>query len=210
MGTKNIRVSFLFDGRGFIGNPYNKCTQQKLEVERQVHPKLKGQKREQALEKACSSVGLSGDDYVRVLEENDRGFVLGSDGDIIIPERNLRAFINNISQEAPSNIPKIKNKGLAFAALQFPEGGLYTGIALSEAKTWERPVRNENSSVPFWVTSKYISGFTASGTIVVDESIIKEKDLRELIEFGGKYIFLGSCRKQGWGSFKVSKWEVVK
>ena len=47
--------------------------------------------------------------------------------------------------------------------------------------------------------SEVIENFDARGTLSFDPSDIKEKDLKELIRYTGKYIVWGASRKMGHG-----------
>jgi hypothetical protein len=38
---------------------------------------------------------------------------------------------------------------------------------------------------------------------------VSVEDLKRIVEFGGRYIGVGSCREQGYGRFLLSAWAVA-
>jgi hypothetical protein len=129
-------------------------------------------------------------------------------GEIIIPQRVLQSFLNNASQTVPKAIPGIAAKGLTFIGVKVDGGFLRTGKTIADAQTFGRFVKMEESNQRSWSVSKYIIDFTATGSLLVDETIIKVDDLRKLLEYAGRYIGIGSARPQGYGRFNVLVWQV--
>jgi len=138
------------------------------------------------------------------IDDSDDG-----EGEIIIPERVLRSFINNASQEAPKVVPRIANKGLTFIGVRVVDGFLRTGKAKADAKSFDRFVKNAESNQRMFCSQKYIENFLAEGTLKLDTTIIKSDDLRKLMEYGGKYYGIGSARPQGYGRFMIAYWDMI-
>ena len=53
-------------------------------------------------------------------------------------------------------------------------------------------------------TNSYIKNFAASGTIDFDPELVKPDSVKELLEYAGREIGIGSSRKMGYGRFEVS------
>ena len=43
---------------------------------------------------------------------------------------------------------------------------------------------------------------------MLHQEIIKATDLQKLIEWGGKWVGIGSARPQGYGRFTVLSWDI--
>lgn len=78
---------------------------------------------------------------------------------------------------------------------------------IADAKVFARFVKMQESNQRSFCESHYIDGFSATATMIVDETIIKAQDLFKLCEYAGRYIGIGSARPQGYGRFAVSLWE---
>ena len=124
-------------------------------------------------------------------------------------QRVLQSFLNNASQVVPKVIPRIADKGLTFVGVKVQDGYLRTGKTMADAQTFGRFVKMAESNQRSWSESQYIIDFTATGRLSVDESIIKAEDLMKLMEYGGRYIGIGSGRPQGYGRFSVARWEKI-
>jgi hypothetical protein len=211
-GFKLVDVALSFTS--YIGLPYWPERNFLINVGKEVHPKLQGEKREAALRASIEKMGKTMEEYERAKIRaarpfytlDDRNPDLG-DGEIIIPERHFLSFLNHVSQTAPKAIPRISNKGLTFIGVRFATTGFSTAKTISNAKVFGRFVKMEESNQRSYCESLYIDNFVAEGRLRVDESIIRVPDLLKLVQYGGKYVGIGSARPQGYGRFTVTRWD---
>lgn len=214
-----IRSKLSFGDPGYIGLPYWPELNKLIDIRKDVHPRLGPAKKEAALLAACDKFGITRDQYDELCERAARPFYTHDGmrgGEIVIPQRVFQSFINNTSQSAPKVITRIDSKGLTFIGLTLDGGCLHTGMHESDSKKFERFVRMSRdssggraSNQPIWCSSDYIANFIASGTFLLDEEIIKAKDLQKLVEYGGRWFGIGSARPQGFGRFQVAEWDVM-
>jgi hypothetical protein len=108
--------------------------------------------------------------------------------------------------EAPKAIPRIAAKGLTFIGIRVQGGHLATGKQAADG-SFDRFVKNQESNQRQWASSPYIRDFAATGRLQVDPEVIEPEKLKKLIEWGGKWIGIGSARPQGYGRFQVARWE---
>ena len=215
LATSTIKVDagFKFSESGFIGLPYWPERNLLINISKDVHAKLGDAKKQAARLAALEKRGISQEQYERTVKRADRPFYTVGDpddgsGEIIIPQRIFQSFLNNASQTAPKAIPHIESKGLTFIGVKLEDGFLHTGLTIKDSQVFARFVKMEESNQRTWSESKYIIDFIATGVLVIDEEIIKNDDLQKLIEWGGRYVGIGSARPQGYGRFTVAKWNV--
>jgi hypothetical protein len=209
-----VDVGLQFSESGYIGLPYWKERNLEIDIAKDVHPKLGPEKKQAALNAALEKRGLTIKDYQRILKRASRPFYTVKDdddgsGEIVIPQRVFQSFLNHGSQTVPKVIPRIAAKGLTFIGVKVEDGYFRTGKTIKDAQTFGRFVKMEESNQRSWSESQYIIDFTATGRLIVDESIIKADELQKLVEYAGRYIGIGSARPQGYGRFTVSRWDKV-
>jgi hypothetical protein len=209
-----VDIGLRFSESGYIGLPYWKERNLEIDIAKDVHPKLGPEKKQAALNAALDKRGLNMEDYKKILQRANHPFYTMTDnddgtGEIIIPQRVLQSFLNNASQVVPKVIPRIADRGLTFVGVKVEDGRLLTGKTIKDAQTFGRFVKMAESNQRSWSESQYIVDFTATGRLSVDESIIKAEDLMKLMEYGGRYIGIGSGRPQGYGRFSVARWDRV-
>ena len=213
---KRIEVALHFTS--YIGLPFWPERNFLINISKEVHPKLQGEKRQRAINASLEKAGKTTEDYERAQIRaarpfytiNDKNPDLG-DGEILIPTRHFLSFLNHTSQTAPRAVPRISDKGLTFIAIKFNGvPGLKTGKTIRDAEVFGRFVKLAESNQRTWSESQYISEFNAEGTFHLDEEIIKANDLQKLIEYGGKYVGIGSARPQGYGRFTVTRFSSVR
>jgi hypothetical protein len=215
---KRINVALTFGKLGYIGLPYWPETAFLIDLSKYVHPKLGPAKKEAAIDAGLEKLGKTRADYERALLREKRPFYTindkiadQGDGEIIIPRRHFQSFLNNASQVKPKAIPGIDSKGMTFVGIQFygPVDGFTTGKTKADAQLFSRFVKMEASNQRLWSESAYIAEFTARAVLTLEEEVISSADLQKLVEWGGKWIGIGSARPQGYGRFTVSGWDLA-
>lgn len=208
-----VKVSLHFNGSGYIGKPFWPELDTLINISKDVHPKLAEQKKQAAIAAACEKRGIEYPaGYNRLQELAARPFYTvdgTANGEVVIPERVLQSFINHASMASPKAIPRVSQKGLTFLGVKIQGGFLRTGKSRKDAKRFERFVKLEESNQRSFSSSEYLDDFTASGVLAIDEEIIKQGDLRKLMEYGGKWFGIGGARPQGFGRFQVTEWETL-
>jgi hypothetical protein len=213
-GKTAVRIALTFgeEGQGYIGLPYWPELATLINIGKEIHPKLKGAKREQALQAELDKRGLTKADYDRLVLRSQRKFYTADDndlgaGEIVIPRHVLTGMMVQTVKRAPKNaVPQI-NTGLLHVAFQLKDGWLTTGKTKNDAKIFSRFVKNEQSNQRRYEQTPYIYDFVATGTALIDESLVSADDLFRVFEFGGRYVGVGSARDQGYGRFLVNAWD---
>ncbi len=208
---QRIAIALSFTDSGYIGKPYWPETNVLINLSKDVHPKLGEAKKQAALAAACEKRGITMEKYQEILERSQNPFytINGRGSEIIIPERIIQSFLNNASQEAPKAIPRIAAKGLTFIGVKIEDGFLRTGKTEKDAQLFERFVKNQESNQRMWTVDPFVINFQATGILRLDEDIIKENQLKTLMEYGGRLYGIGTARPQGFGRFSVTRWELL-
>jgi hypothetical protein len=208
----HIEVGLRFSDSGYIGKPFWPETNTLINISKDVHPKLGDAKKQAALAAVCEKRGITIEEYKRIEAKSLYPFYTLGDirtAEIVIPQRVIQSFLNHASMAAPKAISHIAEKRLTFIGVKVKDGYLRTGKTEKNALLFERFVKNEESNQRMFTSDPYIIDFTAKGILLVDEEIIKEGDLKKLIEYGGRMYGIGTARPQGYGRFAVSCWELI-
>lgn len=203
----NVEVKLRFSEPGYIALPYWPAKNTLINIMKNVHPKLADTKKAAALRASCEKHGVSESEFQQMLIDAERPFHTrnGPGSEIVIPERIFQSFINHCSMEAPKAVPRITEKGLTFIGIKVEGGYFHTGKKAPDG-TFDRFVKNQESNQRQWASSPFIREFTASGILKVDGEVIAPDKLLKLLEWGGKWIGIGSARPQGYGRFSVMEW----
>lgn len=203
-------MALSFTDSGYIGKPFWPETNVLINISKDVHPKLGEVKKRAAIIAACDKRGILPEQYEELVRRSQNPFyTIGERGtEIIIPQRIIQSFLNNVSQQAPKAIPRIAEKGLTFIGVKLQGGYLRTGKTEKAARLFERFVKNEESNQRMFTSDYYIIDFEATGIILLDEEVIKPEDLHKLMEYGGRMYGIGTARPQGYGRFSVTRWDI--
>jgi hypothetical protein len=201
-----VTIALQFASPGYIGQPYWPARNTLININKEVHPKLSDAKKQSAILASCEKRGISPDEYQNLIYQAGRPFYTNGNGQIVIPERVFQSFINNASMAAPKAVPRVMSKGLTFIGIKIADGHLRTGKKQQDG-SFNRFVKLEESNQRSWSESPFIENFAAEGILLVDPEVIKPDDLRKLLEWGGKWIGIGSARPQGFGRFQIGRWE---
>jgi len=163
-----------------------------------------GAKRKQTLAAELEKRGMSEADYAALTEKaNAQFFTL--DGTVYIPSRNFQSFLAHVAHVAPKAVAA--DYQIIRTAVQVREPGLVTDRTVADAKVFGRYVKLEGSNERSWQENSYIEDATATGTLDLDETMLSPKDLRQMIEWGAKYLGIGAAPSQGFGRFAITKFE---
>ncbi len=209
-----VNVALHFSESGYIGLPYWPERDTLINIGKDVSPRLGPEKKQAAMNAALEKRGITPEQFQRITQRANRPFYTAGDlddgsGEIIIPQRIFQSFLNNACQVVPKVIPRIASKGLTFIGVKIIDGFFRSGKTLKDAETFSRFIKMEESNQRSFCESKFIINFSATGMLLIDESIIKIGDLQKLCEYSGRYVGIGSARPQGFGRFQVSRWEKV-
>lgn len=206
-----IAVALRFRESGYIAKPFWPERNDLINILKDVHPKLSEAKKQQAINAACEKRGISPEEFLRIKEKAEQPFYTlnGRSGEIILPERIFKSFLNHVSQVAPKAIPRISEKGLTFIGVRVKDSYLVTGKTEADALRFDRFVKLEESNQRAFSSDLYITDFAASGVLLVDPEVIEWTALRKLVEYGGRMVGIGGARPQGFGRFLVERWEKI-
>jgi hypothetical protein len=212
-GSKTrVKVALTFGEMGYAGLPYWPELATLIDINKEIHPKLKGAKKQQALDAELGKRNLTQADYDRLTLRSKRKFYVDSDndsgdGEIVIPRHVLAGMLVQTVKRSPKNAVPQLNQGLVHVSFQMVEGWLRTGKTKADAKSYDRFVKSEESNQRRWDSTPYLADFTATGTLLIEESLVNADDLFKVFEFGGRYVGVGSCREQGYGRFLLNAWD---
>ena len=199
------------DTNGYIGQPYWAEKNTEINIMKLVHPKLGDTKKAAAIRAACEKNGIDPEKFSELQAAASRPFYTvdgNRDSEIIVPQRVFQSFLNHASMEAPKAVPKIDAKGLTFIGVKVSNGYFTTGKTVKDAQKFERFVKLEESNQRTFSTSLHIPNADATGVIELDEEVITADNLFKLVEWGGRWIGIGSARPQGYGRFTITRWNV--
>jgi hypothetical protein len=203
-----IEVSLHFGEPGYIALPYWPARDMLINIMKPVHPKLGDTKKAAAVRASCEKLGVTQEQYEQILIDAVRPFhtVNGAGSEIIIPERIFQSFLNHSSMEAPKVVPRITEKGMTFIGVKVDGACFHTGKKAPDG-SFDRFVKNQQSNQRQLTSSPYIRDFMATAVLKVDGEVIAADKLKKLVEWGGKWIGIGSARAQGYGRFSVAAWQ---
>lgn len=203
-----LEVEMQFGKRGYIAQPFWQEMKRVIAIQKNSgYNRVKQEKRrKQVLMAELERQGMSEKQYEDLLEASKRPFYT-CNGEIVIPAEKIYAFINNSAQLAPKHIPTL-DRGLIFVALDIQEPGIRTGKTAPDG-VFSRFVKLEESNERALSESAYISDFTGSFKATLKEEIYSPKDLKILLEWGGRMVGIGAARPQGYGRFEVTKFSVA-
>lgn len=210
-----VKVGLQFGDLGYIAKPMTEERNMLINIGKNMHPKWKNEKRQQALQAELDKRGLTMADYERIQMRAARKFYTNTDaddgsGEIVIPRRHLMGMLVQTLKVAPKNaIPKVDQGLLHVGFHMVGEDYLRTGKTAKDAKKFSRFVKMEESNQRAWEEDHFIYDFTATGTLLLDDSCFRSEDVEKILEWGGKYVGLGSSRNQGYGRFIVAYWDVL-
>jgi hypothetical protein len=203
-----VKVALTFGDLGYVGKPYWPELAQIIGISKNIHPKFGEEKKKQALEAELNKRGISDEQYQTIVQRSQRPFYTAGDlddgsGEVIIPRHVLCGMMAQVVNVAPkSAVPKL-DKGSVHNGLQMVEPFLRTGKTVKDAKEFGRFVKNQESNERRWDSSLYLPNITATGTLIIEENFVSPEHVKAILEYGGRYVGIGSCRGQGFGRFQL-------
>lgn len=192
----------------YVAHPYWPEMYQVIEITKKsgMNRAKSDANRRKALEEYLRHNGMTLADFERLDAASKRPFHVAADGEIIIPQQSIMAFLVAANDEARA----------AFRACQ-PEQ-VWSRIAASDFRTGKRApddVWRRFATVNLGGGAKasnqrglrenhYIADFTATGSLKFDEQMVDPKTLQNLIEWAGQFVGIGASRKMGKGRFELS------
>lgn len=195
----------------YVAHPYWPEMYQVIEITKKsgMNRAKSDANRRKSLEEYLRQHNLTLSDYERLESASKRPFHLSVTGEIIIPPDNILSFLVAANDEARAAFracppDQVRSKILAtpFMTGKTEPDGVWTRFATvslgTGAKASNQRGLRENA---------YIEGFTARGSLTIDEQTVDPAALRNLIEWGGQFVGIGASRKMGKGRFKIAVWE---
>lgn len=202
-----------FAGR-YIAHPYWPEMYQLIEITKKsgINRAKSEANRRKALEEYLRQNGMTLEDFRALEERANRPFHTAPDGEIIIPSASVMAFIVAANDEAraASKVCARGQERTRIVASDFATGkhgpdGVWSRFATvtlgTGAKASNQRGLRENA---------FIEGFTARGTITIDEQHVDPETLRNLIEWGGQFVGIGASRKMGMGRFQLASFALLE
>jgi hypothetical protein len=210
-----VKVGLQFGKLGYIAKPFWEELSTLIDIGKQVHPRLKGEKRERAIQAELEKRNLTAADYERILQRSKRPFYTDSDdddgsGEIVIPRHHFTGMLGQTIAIAPKNALDKIDKGLLHIGFQIDDGDFFrTGKTLADKKVRSALIKMEESNQRSREEHYYISDFLATATLSLDTTCFKPEQLEKYFEWAGRYVGIGSSRQQGYGRFTVSFWDLI-
>lgn len=166
--------------------------------------------RRKALEEYLRANGMTLAEFEALEALSKRPFHTAPSGEIIIPRESIMAFLVAANDEARA----------AFKAC--PPEQVWTRIAVTDMKTGKHEldgIWRRFATVNLGTGAKasnqrglrenaYISDFTATGALSIDEEQVDPKTLENLIRWAGQFVGIGASRKMGKGRFELRRFEL--
>jgi len=203
-----LEIEMQFGKRGYIAQPFWPEMKTVISIQKSSgYNRVKSDKRRKAvLMTELERRGLTEQQYEELVEKSKRPFYTAPDGEIVIPPEKIYAFINNTAQMA-KNVPS-PERGQIFVVLDIHGEGVYTGKTAPDG-VFSRFVKLEESNERTLSESPYIHNFTGRMKASLDDAMYSPKDLKSLLEYGGRMVGIGAARPQGFGRFELTKFQVV-
>lgn len=167
--------------------------------------------RRKALEEHLISIGRDLAWFEALERRAKEPYDFDADGFIIIPRRNVAAFLvatcdtlRSASRPCP---PDQVRSRIGFTPLTTDKrqgDGVYSRFATVTAGTGAK-LSNQRALRE----SHYITDFTAVGTLTFSPEFVDPDTLRKAIEWGGRHVGMGAARKMGWGRFGLVGFDVL-
>jgi hypothetical protein len=209
--VKTLTITAVFEGeKGYIGNPYWPAVDQVINIQKEsgINRARSEANRRKALEGYLNGRGMKLDDYNALLVTSKRPWHRADDpdeGEIVIPAERILSFLVHATDEArAAQRPCDKNQ---IRARVFSVSDWRTGKFKADG-IWTRFITPTSgpgaklSNQRRYHEDQFITGFTATGELSVDEQFVKPETLAALIRWGGEFIGIGAARKMGYGRFE--------
>jgi len=205
---KTIAVNATFIGKGYIANPYWTEMAKLIDIQKSsgLNRAKSDAARRKSLEEYLRNNNMKLDEYEDLIKLANRPFHKSEDGEIVIPADRVLSFLVNCCLEvraAGRPCPPDQMRSLV-EATDWTTGkrepdGIWERFALVKSGTGAK-LSNQRGLR----RSPYITGFTATGQLTVDDQYVKPEVLSNLVKWGGMQIGIGASRKMGYGRFTAT------
>lgn len=205
-----IDLSLLFTSP-YVANPYWPEMYEVIEITKKsgVNRAKSEANRRKSLEEYLRSIGMTLAEYQALEERSRRPFHATADGEIVIPAESVMAFLvaANATARAAQRAMPPDQVWSRLAATPFRTGkygadGTWRRFATVNFGTGARASNQRGLR-----ENAYIEDFEATGSLTFDGQTVDPKTLRNLIDWAGQFVGIGSSRKMGKGRFMVSHWQ---
>lgn len=191
----------------YIAEPYwpELCQRIEVDTKSRIHRIRNDEKRVAALDSYLDRIGQTQEWYDSLKEKEKQKFYTGPDGNIVIPEHQMRGML---LEGIRSNTRLWKKKGLVVGNFRVDVGvtDFATMKRPNESKKYDRYIKNFETNMRRNTISEYIEDFVAVGEVTLDGgeffgecSKICEDDIIELFKYSLRNCGIGGARKMGYG-----------
>jgi hypothetical protein len=208
MTIQTANISTYFE-KGYIAEPYWPEMARLIDIQKQsgMNRAKSSANRRKALEEHLQGLGMSFADYEALEKKAREPFYRTADGEIVMPQHQVESFLANTCHEArhqtrPCEADQVRSRFICspWSTGKFQEDGVYERFVVVTGGMGGK-LSNQRSLR----SSKYISDFTATGSIKFDPDFVDPPTLRRALEWGGQFVGIGASRKMGWGRFALKK-----
>ncbi len=201
---QSISMTLHFDS--YIAHPFWPEQKTLIEIQKKSGMNMtRGEARRAAALKAeLDKRGLTTADYEALQAASARPFHQTEKGQIYIPARNFESYIAHCSQVAPKALRAVTPAN-AHSSTKVRLPGLVTKKTAPDGE-FTRFVKLEMSNERSLQSNPYIQDFDAVGVLELSDGI-KAPELLRLIEWGSQEIGFGAARSQGYGRFRVIRFD---
>lgn len=201
---------FESTGGGYIAQPYWVELGKMIDITKQSgmnRARSEGNRRK-ALEEWLKANNMTLEEFNILNAKSKEAFPKNDKAEIIIPADVFLAFLVHVTDEqrsasraCPPDMIRSAIKCTHLKTGKTEVDGLYERFAVVTGGAG-----NKLSNQRGLRSSAYITDFTATGMLGVNETFVRPDVLRNAIVWGGENIGIGSARKMGWGRFTLSEW----
>lgn len=219
-------IELKLELQSYIGDPYWPEMERVVSIQKEsgMNRARTGENRNNSLEQHLRAIDMSRDAYDELEAMARRPFHVDDSNNVIIPKNHVDGMLVSACTMARSAMrpcpPDMVRTVLRASAWR-------TSIKADQAKLWERYVvvtggTGQKLSNQRGLRSNYYIGseppgemeptkqVTATGTIDVNQEMVKIETLGKSLEWAGQWVGIGASRKMGWGRFNVIGFKPAK
>jgi hypothetical protein len=210
---QTIALTLYFD-RGYIADPYWPALARLIDIQKHsgLNRARSAANRRKALEEYLNAHNMTLADYEALEKSAHEPFYRAPNGEIIIPENQVLAFLVATCDEArsatrPCAPDQVRSRFLAspWTTGKTKADGVWERFATVAAGTGQK-LSNQRGLR----RSEYIEKFEARGTLCFDPDFVDPQSLQRALQFGGQFVGIGASRKMGWGRFECRDFSLLK
>lgn len=189
----SVRICLHIDS--YIAEPYWPARNVLIDLGKGIHPKYGEAKKKLALQANMQKMGITEEEYAKILAKCKEEFYCNSLGEIIIPRHQMAGMLVQTVNTTPK---QIRGDFSADSFRSIVKISDFTTGKVKEDGVYERYVKGDQTNQRRFQANKFIENFDSVGEMSL-RSDIDIEDLLRLISYGIQMTGLGGSRKMAFG-----------